>query len=1226
MPIRNPRRGAAPRAILLLLVALPLLAALLWYLLHAPAATPSAVGPSAAEQAVTPAAAGELDAGAAVELAGPDGVAVAFRSAGGAAGVRLRGPGRLDGRVLDRQSGLGVAGVRVELLPMPPAGAAFLGRVFRLFAGSGDLARSARPAAVAYTAGDGRFRFEGVRTGTYSLDARGDYHVPESAPRARVLASGAGGPVDLWVRGGGRVLGEVLLPDGSPAAGAALALVPGPSNFLATLYAGDVRWLETQSDERGQFAIPGVPPGEGYELTATGSGFAVSHAMDLSIVAGADTRVRLQTRAGGTIMGRVLASRAQGEPVPLPDAHLGAVPRGLRNLRCAEEVLTTTHCVTRADGTYVMTNVPPGDVDIVAIERTHLPAIGARLALADGVAVQAADIVLAPGAMIAGRVVDARGSPVPGVSLRFNLVDWRNFQFDFSLAPMMAAAVKGFDLPKTDADGRFLAGPIAGDPPHEVTFQKAGFVEHVLRHDPRTATEEVVVRLQRGGSVEGVVVDVSRGEPVTAFTVTGGDLVETDADAPGATNPFSGGTTVEDAAGRFRVESVRPGSSTLVFRAPGYLPEAVSVEVVEGQTKKGLIVELAPGGVVRGRVLDAQGAPVPGAQVVAQASGSGDKARERRRERLQRSGFGRGGDRRGGPPPSPFEPMMDGGGDAVDQIPPGFLSMAAGMGMLGDRAASTDARGVFELTAVEPGAFRVFAFHRDHAGGASEPQTMPAEGLVEGVVVKLLPGGSIVGTVTDRHGRPVPDQIVLAFSPAAFGGPGGGGSAASGAYQGATDEEGRYAIRHVGAGSYFLVATRGDEDLNPATFFGTLNFDLVTVPEGEEVVFDLVDSTAGACKVRGVVTYRGQPAGRGNLVATSTDTESVLGVEFRAAKMLGEGRFEFPGLAPGVWQLQWDGDGPQVRTSLEVPDLPEVEVEVRLPEGGVEGRVVDDRTGAPIEGAQVTLRRPAGAQRARGLLGGVIARDGGAVRRNTDEKGEFRFDRLEAGAYEISAQTPSWRRREGRESYAPSEPARIEVATNRVERGVVLRLLPSLAVSGRVTGEGAAVAGARVVVLPEGGGTTGIEGAATDAEGRFTVQGLAEGRYRLTVNAEGWAQARKAGLEVQRGREPSDLEIALSRGVLVRARVTKGGLPVSGARVQLLAPGGEAAGADDPGRAIEGYFRGEGATNAQGEVVVGRYLPGAYRLEAQRGADKAAKDVQVDDRGAEEELRIDLDG
>src|SRR6185295_1391046 len=102
----------------------------------------------------------------------------------------------------------------------------------------------------------------------------------------------------------------------------------------------------------GAFAFEGIPPGAGYEVTAAGTGFALTHALDVTVQAGQDTVVTVQTRAGGIVSGRVL-SAPKGEDAagkPLAGAHLGAMPRGLRDLRCVEELLETTHCVTRADG------------------------------------------------------------------------------------------------------------------------------------------------------------------------------------------------------------------------------------------------------------------------------------------------------------------------------------------------------------------------------------------------------------------------------------------------------------------------------------------------------------------------------------------------------------------------------------------------------------------------------------------------------------------------------------------------------------------------------------------------------------------------------------------------------------------------------------------------------------------------------------------------------------
>src|SRR6185436_2943734 len=113
--------------------------------------------------------------------------------------------------------------------------------------------------------------------------------------RARVAASGEGGPIDVWVRPGGRVLGEVLLPSGEPAADVKVAISQGPGLILESARDGDACYLATRTDSAGAFVICGVPPGEGYDLTATGSGFAIAHALDLVVRAGEDCEVVVRT-------------------------------------------------------------------------------------------------------------------------------------------------------------------------------------------------------------------------------------------------------------------------------------------------------------------------------------------------------------------------------------------------------------------------------------------------------------------------------------------------------------------------------------------------------------------------------------------------------------------------------------------------------------------------------------------------------------------------------------------------------------------------------------------------------------------------------------------------------------------------------------------------------------------------------------------------------------------
>ena len=92
---------------------------------------------------------------------------------------------------------------------------------------------------------------------------------------------------------------------------------------------------------------------------------------------------------------------------------------------------------------------------------------------------------------------------------------------------------------------------------------KPGYETKRQEWNPEEQEGELEVVLQRGGFVEGIVMDLERAEPVTAFTVSGMDRVMTGAGEPGKYNPFSGGTTFEDPAGRFRLEGVEPGEVDL---------------------------------------------------------------------------------------------------------------------------------------------------------------------------------------------------------------------------------------------------------------------------------------------------------------------------------------------------------------------------------------------------------------------------------------------------------------------------------------------------------------------------------------------------------------------------------------------------------------------------------------------------------------------------------------
>src|SRR3974390_1445533 len=81
---------------------------------------------------------------------------------------------------------------------------------------------------------------------------------------------------------------------------------------------------------------------------------------------------------------------------------------------------------------------------------------------------------------------------------------------------------------------------------------------------------------------------------------------------------------------------------------------------------------------------------------------------------------------------------------------------------------------------------------------------------------------------------------------------------------------------------------------------------------------------------------------------------------------------------------------------------------------------------------------------------------------------------------------------------------------------ITLTLQSPVVVTGRVIdASGAAVAGARITVTPDGA-ASGIE-AFSDAEGRFSVANVPEGPFRLDVAADGFVSQRVTGVAPEGG-------------------------------------------------------------------------------------------------------------
>jgi Carboxypeptidase regulatory-like domain len=1196
------RHGSARRIVVLASASLALLLAVLWWLFGRADEVPVAEVGARPGLGSIEAPAGELKNAA--PLAAPPGPAGGVTDrATIATGVRLSGNGRLTGRVLDREGGAGVGGAKVELLPLPPAGSAIFARFLGLAGFDGEFSDRARAVATVVSAADGAFAFDGVRAGSYFVEARSDWHVPAAAVQAIVAPSGAGGPLDVWVMKGGRVLGRVERPDGTPASGAGVSLRPGCLDLIERARNGDLFFLDTRADDQGCFVLAGVPEGPAWAVAAYGPGFALSHAGDVAVVAGADTQIVIRAREGARVEGRVVAEggehAALEQGTPVAGAHVGVIPRGLRDLTFLERLVPTCYARTDAEGRFSLEHVPPGEVDLVGWAPGHQPSVGPSLVVDDTATSAAGDFTLTGGPSVEGRVVDGSGEPIEGARVRWRPFDTERFDFAFSFAPFLSQAVEGFAFPTTGADGHFVAGAFPGDPPYSIQVSKAGWAETEKSWTPLEEEGPIEIVLHRGGAVEGIVMDAARRAPVASFSVASEALISALPGAPGGSNPYASGVLFEDPAGRFRIEPLEPGTTRLTVSAPGYVPALTDeLQIAENETVKGLIVTLHPGGAVRGRVVDESGAAVAGA-LVFWADDVGWKRPE-------------GTERASSPTPR------------AGDMPGGLREFAAGLGLLGSATAQSHPDGTFELTGVEPGQIVVYASHRALATGQSAPVPVAAGSTVEGVEIRLTEGAGLYGKVRDRFDKPVPGVIVVAASPAAMEMEKNGASGL--VYQAFTGLEGDYSIGRMAPGSYFLTTTRPDQALNPMSFLGSLNFELVTVPEGERVEYDLIDRSVGGARVHGLVTDHGEPVPGGNLIAFGFESESLLGLDFKLARIKEDGSYVFESIAPGEYRFQvGTGRGGQreTRMTVEIPEQDDVQLDLALPEGVIGGVVLDAASGEPAKEANVTLIA-LDAPSSGGLLGGMMGPQMSRDRRRLGDDGTFSFERLEAGRYRLDVGSPNWGDNEGR--WAPIEPMDIELRRNERADDLVLRLEPSLSISGKVRGEGGEpVGGASVFAV-----RSDLESAArargqADDSGEFKLRGVAPGTWTLSATADGYASGSVHGVKVEHGKD-DPVELVLPRGVEVSVRVTDGtGRPVSGAAARLIpleqSPDASAAEAQ---RMMARMFRGEGTSGADGRLALGRFSPGRYRLEVQRGLARALPEEVELEAGNDVELRARL--
>lgn len=960
---------------------------------------------------------------------------------------------------------------------------------------------------------------------------------PSSAAAASPAANASPAPTAA------RVLeGTVVGPDAKPVAGALVAVQPAAGFSFGEPTA------TTRTDAIGHFRVP-VKTASLYLVRVEALGLA---ARTLARVRPGDP-LRIALDKGGFIEGIVrdgtTAAPAAGITV---EARLEAA-RGMGIVweRGAGVVRTKTD----AQGRFRLEGLAPGVHTLAA----HAPGLAAQRR---GVVVgKRTELFLLPGGGLDGLVRGPDGGAVAGAAV--------------AIEGATLLGSRSTDVEVTDGRGRY-----------EFPGVDPGLYRVIARH-PDFAPSWTTVTVERGG-------DASADLTLAAPAAIVGRLVGaadrpvsgrvTIAEADGAPPPFSIAPRLAAEAGadgRFRIESVPPGSFVLSVAAPGY--GAKRAEVVVGTRQR--VAELGDltlesGLVIRGHVREPGGAPIAEARLSAFRDRAMGEDRGDGRSTADGS-FAIGGLRAGTYRVAVFAPghgttdrEVEAGTDAVDfvldtagslagvviddrgqpvetfrvqaRMPPPNPAAGGGRIMTGpprfESISSPDGR--FVVDDVSPGAYVVEISAPERATTTVSNVKVSAGAATDLGRVTLAAGGIVRGTVVDAAGAAVPAAVVtvqgigrsFAFGPTALP-------------EAVTETGGTFELRGVASGPIQLAAR------HPSFAEGRASAE--------------VDPAKDPPEVRLVLLQGGRIEGRarrrdGTPVAGAVNVFSRRsGSPFAPNSMTPispDGTFVVEHVPAGtVNVVLMEGAGGQLTSSkereVELLEGQTASIEFVARDILVTGRVTRAGAAAPnlrlrVFGDQFNAMITSGAAAAPPAPGPqrmtAVTRDDGSYEMLVDEpgKGTIRIEALD-GAVNYPSQ---------RVEFPDADAYAFDIA------------LPAASIAGvvveRETDQPIAKAGVSAIsVRPDPNARFGMPSMSTGmtgADGRFRLD-VEPGEYRLSARAEGFSGETINLTVAESG--ASDLRVALTRGMSIRGRVVDargqgvGGLRVGAATSDVAAPG-----------------------------------------------------------------------
>lgn len=647
-----------------------------------------------------------------------------------------------------------------------------------------------------------------------------------------------------------------------------------------------------------------------------------------------------------------------------------------------------------------------------------------------------------PGGTVSGRVVNEAREPVEGA--RVFTAGW-DISGQERFAPRSRAVTSQV---VTDADGTFVmrhlrqTGP--GDQGYRLAVKAEGYATYLSEY-LTAGTQGVEFVLTRGGVVNGQLVHRGSGAPGAEKTVA-----------------LASELAVErlharsDAEGWFFMAGVPDGAHTLrlIDEELVVVPETATFSVQDGAAAEELVVQVARGGVIRGRVYDVD----------------------------TETGIA-GVDLMAGP---------------VEHSLPQSLS------------AQTDAEGRYQFAGLPPGTYLIG--YRNIEGYPEPRSTDDGERLVtanyetetSGVDFGLSRGLRILGRVVDEDGRPVSNAMVYAN-----------------AYRGGrvndhdvTGEDGRFEVAGFQPFTEVNVSARkgGHAALEAEPPNGRVQLEDTDL-SGVRFVLGAEASISGK-----IVDRYNQPKAGVQMYARS---DSQVNTGSPVERSGADGSIRFEGLGPGEYRLmfsglrgRWNADDAQTVTVEKGEQVTGVIIRYPEPEGlTISGRVMDTQ-GEPIGNANIRMTSP------------------GWQDVDTGPDGTYEIAGLEEGVYTLFAASYN---------HSTSD----SVSARAGSSGVNFVLKELAAIEGRVisarTGE--AVTAFRVRGEKQGGNSYWVRDeyqAVRDAEGRFRITDVEEGRITVEVQAEGFADASQDIGHVSGGDTRDGVLIRMDDGAVLTGEVVDG--------------------------------------------------------------------------------------